>query len=204
MRTIDVTVWRLADPVWIIPCRRSECWQVLCSHKNVSVNGRHDGQRRYSCTIATNRISITAAIIPILTMATYFAHFYDFAGCNTAIYQDCSLPSRVTTKMTSQGFSHDTNVEHENENECVLRTIESSHNCEQLRRSSQRILAALAASLPIFERSPAPSPPPSEERNAFQEEQKTKMELPRHENVGPTESSRAKYAWHKVTDSSAA
>lgn len=146
----------------------------LFSQECLTVNGRHDGQRRYSCTIAINRISIIAAIIAILTTVTYFAHFYDFAGCNTAIYQDCGLPSRVTTKMTSQGFSQDTNVEDENENESVLRTIESSHDCEQLRRSSQRILAALAASLPIFERSPAPSPPPSEERNAFQEEQKTK------------------------------
>ena len=120
-------------------------------------------------------------------------HFYDLSGCDAFIHQDCRLPSCVATEMTSQGFPHDTNAKDDNDNESAQRTIESSHDCEQPRRSSQRILAASATSLPMFERSPAPSPPPSEERNAFQDEQRTKngTATPREP---PTETDSAKYA----------
>lgn len=76
--------------------------------------------------------------------------------------------------MTSQASLHDTKLENHHESEIVLQTVEYSYDGGQLRRFSQRILAASAASLPVFERSPAPSPPLSEARNAFQEEQKAK------------------------------
>jgi hypothetical protein len=76
--------------------------------------------------------------------------------------------------MTFQENLDDMDVEFCHDTDTVLRTIESSHNDAQLRRFSQRTLAKSAASLPIFERSPAPSPPSSEGRNAFQEEQRTK------------------------------
>jgi hypothetical protein len=97
-------------------------------------------------------------------------HLHNLSGCDTINLRDCRLPCCATTDMTSQEFSHDTNVEDKHDSEIVQQTIESS----QLRRLSQRILAASAPSLPMFERSPAPSPPPSEERNAFLEEQRTK------------------------------
>jgi hypothetical protein len=80
----------------------------------------------------------------------------------------------MTTNMTSQEFSLDRNVEDGHESEVVQQTTEYSYDIGQVRRRSERALAALAASPPIFERSPAPSPPPSEERNAFQEAQRAK------------------------------
>ena len=96
------------------------------------------------------------------------------AGRNTTVSHDRCLPNYAATGMTSQG-SHDTAVKDYHESETVLQTIEASHDYVQLRRFSQRILTASVAALPMFERSPAPSPPPSEERNAFQEEQKVQI-----------------------------
>lgn len=78
--------------------------------------------------------------------------------------------------MTPKGISHDANAKGYHKSETVLQTIEPSHEHVQLPRFSQRILAASIASLPVFERSPAPSPPPSEERNAFQEGQEIQNE----------------------------
>ena len=100
---------------------------------------------------------------------------YGFSGRNTTIYQSRSLPIHLATDMTPKGISYDPNAKDHHESEIVLQTIESSHEYVQLRRFSQRILAASVASLPIFERSPAPSPPPSEERNAFRGEQRVQI-----------------------------
>jgi len=87
--------------------------------------------------------------------------------------------------MTSQDISQSTNVQDCHEIETAQQTIEPSYDIAQLRRQSQRVLAALAASLPIFERSPAPSPPPSEERNVFLKEQKIeeKTTVPRNRQI---------------------
>lgn len=76
--------------------------------------------------------------------------------------------------MSSQGTLHGTDVEDYHESEDVVQTIEFSNDFLQRRRFSHRILAASVVSLPVFERSPAPSPPPREERNGFQEEQRVK------------------------------
>jgi hypothetical protein len=125
----------------------------------------HDGDKRHldNCSNHDN--------IDYNTIGTYP---YGVSECVTITYQDRSLSSWITTDMTSKEIAHDTKVENHHESETVLQTVEDSHNGGQLLRFSQRILAASASSLPIFERSPAPSPPPSEERNTFQEEQRTK------------------------------
>ena len=73
--------------------------------------------------------------------------------------------------MSSEQEVYDAKVE-PNESEIALQTIERPDDTTQFRQPSKRALAAL---LPIFQRSPAPSPPSSEELFAFQEEQKLKI-----------------------------
>lgn len=103
-----------------------------------------------------------------------FDYRHVLAVCNTITCQDRNLSNWITTDMTSQGISRDTNAEDHHDGDVVLPTIEASNDSVQPSRVSQSILAASAASLPIFERSPAPSPPSSEERNASQEGPGTK------------------------------
>ena len=98
---------------------------------------------------------------------------YVLSSRNT-VYHNPNSTGRISTVMASQGSLYVANVEHLiHENEVVLQTTEPSNLTAQPRRPSPRI--SFVASTPIFQRSPAPSPSPSEERNAFWEEQRIKI-----------------------------
>jgi hypothetical protein len=110
-----------------------------------------------------------------LDCCTVSTHAHGLRGSNSAPIRTVVFPA-IATDMTPTGISHHANAKGYHKSETVLQTIEPSHEHVQPPRFSQRILAASIASLPVFERSPAPSPPPSEERNAFQERQGIQFE----------------------------